>query len=356
MNMRWFELLVRKAGLRRWLGVIAGMILLVLSGPTWATPPTCTGGGQTYTLAMPASVSVPRDAAVGTLLSGWVSTPAITNFYTCQNATGGPGSYFEPLSLTKSGLTITSTGVTYTVFNTNVPGIGIAISVAVYFSGCGGWMAPEDLGGIGAAVTPTLSGWVGYTCNADGTFGGQLSAILVKTGPTTGGTISGGIIAEAWSDISPDPYVSFSLSPTAFVATSCSTPDVTVSMGSYRVSTFTGKGSSSTPVGFNVAVNNCPAGMNSIQYQFASASGVVNASQGVIALASSSTATGIGLQLKSSSPSVVLSYNQQYQLSSYNAATGGSYNIPLTAAYYQTGKTVTPGTANAIVTFTMTYQ
>ena len=87
----------------------------------------------------------------------------------------------------------------------------------------------------------------------------------------------------------------------------------------------------------------------------AGASDGTDATNGVIALASGSTATGIGLKLTDSS-SAALKFNSLYQVSGYNAATGGSYTVPLTAAYYQTATSVTPGTANAVVTFTMTYQ
>ncbi|WP_233835465.1 fimbrial protein [Paraburkholderia sp. ZP32-5] len=38
------------------------------------------------------------------------------------------------------------------------------------------------------------------------------------------------------------------------------------------------------------------------------------------------------------------------------ALSSGSYTVPLKAAYYQTAASVMPGTANAVMTFTMTYQ
>jgi major type 1 subunit fimbrin (pilin) len=61
------------------------------------------------------------------------------------------------------------------------------------------------------------------------------------------------------------------------------------------------------------------------------------------------------LQLKDGSGNP-LKYNTQYTLTSYSKTTGGSYTIPLTAAYYQTAASVTAGSANAVLTFTMTYQ
>jgi major type 1 subunit fimbrin (pilin) len=127
-------------------------------------------------------------------------------------------------------------------------------------------------------------------------------------------------------------------------------------MGSHNVAELSGKGSVTKAVSFNIAINNCPAGMTNIQYQFSAPGGVTDATNGVIALTSSaSTAVGVGLKLMDST-SAALKFATQYQVAGYNAATGGSYTIALQAAYYQTGTTVTPGTANAAVTFTMTYQ
>uniref|UniRef100_UPI00163FAB96 fimbrial protein n=1 Tax=Burkholderia gladioli TaxID=28095 RepID=UPI00163FAB96 len=63
----------------------------------------------------------------------------------------------------------------------------------------------------------------------------------------------------------------------------------------------------------------------------------------------------IGLQLKDGNGNA-LKYNTQYTLTSYSKSTGGSYTIPLTARYYQTAAQVTAGSANAVLTFTMTYQ
>ncbi len=95
--------------------------------------------------------------------------------------------------------------------------------------------------------------------------------------------------------------------------------------------------------------------MNSIQYQFIPVNAVLDATNGVLALSSDSTAAGVGLQLKDSSGKA-LKYNTQYTLASYSSSVGGSYTIPLTANYYQTSESVTPGSANAVLIFTMLYQ
>ncbi|HDL6960992.1 TPA: spore coat protein U domain-containing protein [Yersinia enterocolitica] len=78
--------------------------------------------------------------------------------------------------------------------------------------------------------------------------------------------------------------------------------------------------------------------------------------QGVIKLTSGSgAATGLGVQLLANNN--VIEINQAKEMGT-TAASGTNLReeIDITARYYQTGNTVTPGTANATATFTMTYQ
>jgi len=52
-----------------------------------------------------------------------------------------------------------------------------------------------------------------------------------------------------------------------------------------------------------------------------------------------------------------LTFGSPGTLTAYSKATGGSYSIPLKAAYYQTQSgAVTPGKANAALIVTMTYE
>ncbi|WP_262390502.1 fimbrial protein, partial [Burkholderia arboris] len=209
------------------------------------------------------------------------------------------------------------------------------------------------------------SPWVGAPCRGKVTQdnGGQAEMALVKTGPITAGTVSGGVLFEAaavvlngilWNSgyTMQTGRKSFSLTSTIINVPACSTPNVTVNMGSYKQSAFTGVGSTTPGVSFNVGLNACPAGLNSIQYQFIPVNAVLDTTNGVLALSSDSTAAGIGLQLKDSSGKA-LKYNTQYTLTNYNSSMGGSYTIPFTANYYQTSASVTAGGANAVLTFTM---
>lgn len=137
--------------------------------------------------------------------------------------------------------------------------------------------------------------------------------------------------------------------------TSCQTPDLSVQLGSHKASAFSGRGSTTPAVNFNVAIKNCPAGMSQVKYEISAPDGIVDASNGVMALAASSTAKGVGIRLTDSNDRA-LKFNSQYTLSSYKAATGGTYSVPLRASYYQTGSgAVTSGTANGSLVFILSY-
>jgi len=349
-----------------WLLTLVVLTLGLGSRAAFAQSASCAAGTPSAVpVTMPAAVTVPRDAQIGSVLGSWVSTSNTPNYFSCT-VTGSyaSGMLFETVSMTKTSMTVTGPhGLAYTVWNTNVPGVGIAIGVNPYVSTCGyqGW---QNLGKpSGTFPTP----WSGGVCTQNGslTNGGQAEMALVKTGPITAGTVTGlqfegasvtGPTIHGPFTVAPSGHVLFSLSPTNITVAACTTPDVTVNMGSHMQSEFTGIGSTTKQaVAVNVAVNACPIGLNSIQYEFDPVNAVLDATNGVLALSSGSTATGIGLQLKDSSGNA-LKYSTPYTLTSYSKSTGGSYTIPLTARYYQTAAKVTAGSANAVLTFTMTYQ
>jgi major type 1 subunit fimbrin (pilin) len=191
----------------------------------------------------------------------------------------------------------------------------------------------------------------------------SIKVALVQIGPIAPGSFSvnqeialAKPIDTAGTQIVTDIQSVITLNASVTVASlACSTPSITVEMGSNPTNAFSGPGSSTRPVNFSLAINNCPADMGRIEYQFdLSDSTIVNADLGVIALGSDSTASGVGLQLKDGAGNP-LAIGHQYELTGYDQKSGGSYTVPLSASYYQTGSVVTPGTANARLVFTMTY-
>jgi type 1 fimbria pilin len=145
---------------------------------------------------------------------------------------------------------------------------------------------------------------------------------------------------------------------------SVQTPSIAVPMGNIPVTDFSGVGSSSPrtqPVKISLT---CAGGDGSspvsIYTTLTDNTNKANRTD-VLSLTPSSQATGVGIQIiKDGTP---LKYgpdsnapgntNQWYAGAT---TTAGQFDILLTAGYVQTLPTVTPGTANAVATFTMSYQ
>lgn len=134
----------------------------------------------------------------------------------------------------------------------------------------------------------------------------------------------------------------------------------TVSLGSYTASKSSGLGSAigqtSAMMPFSITLN-CEALLSGrfdvmMQFDGNAASGLSDA--GVLALSTSSTASGLGVQ--------ILNENQQpvalaspFNVTSYPLA-AALINVPLYARYYQIADTVNPGSANAVAQYIISYQ
>ncbi len=327
------------------------VLSLLLCGRAFAG--CSSGGGQSFTLTLPASVSVPRDAPVGSLLTNWVTSPASSNLWNCSSSGGilGVGIQLGPNVGASTGLTYT-----YTVYKTNVAGVGIVVAGRTYTANAGwyGWFGPYG----GKAYTGMTATW---------SMGAQVQVALVKSGTVSvGGTVSGGVVAQAFPNSDGPLYNlidSYVITPVNIVPLTCTTPDVSIPMGTFVPADFPAVGSlSPRPASFNVQILNCPAGtavsgtqagqLHSIQYRIDPTGGTV--ATNVAALNGSPSASGVGIQLFNASGGVFPLASLQ-TLSGFSPTAGGDYTVPLTARYYRTG-TITPGPANATMTLTVSYQ
>ncbi|TFZ44668.1 hypothetical protein E5C33_13575 [Stenotrophomonas maltophilia] len=375
----------RRARIGAW---TVAALLLWQTEQAWAqanstAPRLCKGGGNTYTLTLPAAITVPRDAPVGTMLLAPVVGAEFPALYQCSNSTrnNSAGVARRSLNLTRSGVTVNySLGGTNInnspVYNTGLPGVGMVIAFRNLDTGC----APDfwhDVDTDGSKRGP-VEGWPSSGCNGDAAgqmanAGGQWAIGLVKTSLTVQpGVVAGKTVMElalAQRDISnsgldyiakyPEAQHGFvGMSSIQVNVLSCSTPDIRVPMGDHPKSAFKGVGSTTNPVRLRVAINNCPAALRTVTIRFAEPNKrYVDAAQGVIQLSSDSTARGIGLKLSRASDGNPMRFDGDgYVLSSYDPARGGGLEIVFDAAYYQAQTTVTPGTANAVIEFTMSYQ
>ncbi|WP_143010639.1 fimbrial protein [Cupriavidus necator] len=68
-------------------------------------------------------------------------------------------------------------------------------------------------------------------------------------------------------------------------------------VGTHQNKEFAGPGTYTSSPGFNIALNNCPAGMTSVSYRIDAVTPALDAANSVVSLDASSTASGIGVQL-----------------------------------------------------------
>ncbi|WP_155634515.1 fimbrial protein [Burkholderia stagnalis] len=195
----------------------------------------------------------------------------------------------------------------------------------------------------------------------------QLYIFLIKTGPITEGGVFSGRVGSMWpKDLGVGALVEWHLGnmvinpqvPTCRVTT----PAITVPLGSMRASTFTGVGTPSPSKPFNIELecSGIETGKNLNVYTTLTDHTNPGNVSDTLTLAKDSTATGIGIQVLNGSTVVkygpdssAIGNKNQWKA---GAAGNGTFTIPLTARYVQTAPKITPGTANGLATFTMSYQ
>lgn len=344
--------------------IFIGIVGVLCVNYASASTLSCISNSSSAVFSVPTkSYTVPRDASVGTLIGAftpWQS--AGSNVWTCSDTTNafvGPV-YKSVLSASSDAgypITYFDGSTTYQVFDTNVRGVGLVMKISS--STPSGWYAGNY--GMGTSdwnVAGTYNSPSGFSNAA---FGLRMEFAFVKTGDITPGVFQSGILV-ANAGVAERPFaqvtntipIYLSGSP-SFNEAACTTPNsISVDLGSHLSSEFRGLNSVTSSVAFSIALNNCPIGMNEVDYEIDAATQIIDSSNSVVALDSSSSAGGIGVQLLDGSGNPI-PFGTPLTFNDYNAGTGGSYTIPLKARYYQTGTLVTPGHANTVMTFTMSY-
>ncbi|GAB1845665.1 fimbrial protein [Achromobacter xylosoxidans] len=321
------------------------------------------------------SLTVGRDVRNGTVLYRQ-TVRTMTTLIRCENI-GGTATLQDSYWLTATPLKLSSwNGSPFPgqVYETGVPGIGVAL----WYSG----------NAFPYRHSFTNCGGVGVACNWNGTQS-MFDISLIKIGPVTPGVIHGANLPSMQYDRGSDKALP--IMKTRFtgsiqiVAQTCTTPDVNVPLGNYKVSDFSGAGSGTPFKDFAIELQNCPAfygasasminsdsatgwqqsGLsvtpNVLRFSLTAVNGTVAAQRGTVQLSPGTpgapAATGIGVQLFRTLGGF-LSFDTQLPTGITPESTpGGGYSIPMQARYVQIGaERPTPGPANASVMFTINYQ
>lgn len=192
------------------------------------------------------------------------------------------------------------------------------------------------------------------------TFGAASDVALVKIGPIKPGKIDAGFLYAAYVWGTGNAHYGggaydriYNFKSSSVTVGSCSTPDVSVNLGSYVASSFSTVGSRTKPVAFDLKINDCAANLASVFYGFNVSSGTgYSAKDGLIDLKSGATAKGIQVKLMGADGTTTVELDKWYPLTAYSKDTGGSYTVSLSAAYERTGDVVA-GSADAELVIAM---
>jgi type 1 fimbria pilin len=277
------------------------------------------------------------------------------------------------------------------VYQTNIPGVGVALS----------WSS----GGSAVTTTKYVFTFTNATFNIVASSGGHSinSPIrylsLIKIGNLVPGnyTIDAASLPSAklfydnpsngLNVISGFPIttniINFQGSLT-ITAPTCTTPDVNVDLGTHEIhKTLTGKGSATPWVTSDIILTNCPifhgyydntrttvlfeygndnvqsaeSLNNNIGIRLTPTTSIINGASGIMSLsASADSATGVGIQIAAgdSGNPVLFNFAQERKQALPKDGTT-TLKVPLVARYIQTEDRVTPGRADGKVTFTINY-
>ncbi|MDR5783746.1 fimbrial protein [Caballeronia sp. LZ065] len=309
------------------------IVLIVAACPALAGTLTFPTAGSMPVLSFPASVSVGRDRAPGSVLSVASGNAGL--------ATSGAN-----CTVTKD-VTVNGTLVPgYTnVYQTGVPGIGVHFYITAYFNDTWTDVPTSQSFNVPDGKTPH------YT-----------RADLVVTGPVGSGTTSNlpsMFIKFSGSCIETVTATQTLTGSTSVTGNSCSvtTPTLAFDLPRAFSKNLPSVGATTGDTTLSLGLN-CPAGVK-VGLTLTDAVNPANRSS-TLSLAPGSSAAGVGLQIVNGE--TPLSFGPDSAVAGTvnqwiaGTSTGGAMQVPLTARYVRTSTTLVPGSVNGKATFTMSYQ
>ncbi|HEF5869492.1 TPA: type 1 fimbrial protein [Burkholderia cenocepacia] len=287
---------------------------------------------------------------------------------------------FDPDSVPVGGVIYEATGAP--IFNNKASSratVSCSPGVYTYVAGAGvsdsSGIYPTAIPNIGirilAGPNRTAAPFKGdYVVNTSWDENYPITVQLIKTGDiTAGGVLNGAYAAYRAGSVNGDLLVEYRFTspvvvqprvPTCKVAT----PEVTVPMGAVATVQFKGVGTTTVSRMFDIVLN-CSGGnlgTSTNAYVTLTDATVPTNTSTVLSLRKGSTASGVGMQIRRSGTLVGFGPDSAAvgNINQWHAGTitqgQSALTIPLSVSYVQTGATVTPGSANARATFTLSYQ
>ncbi|WP_447889697.1 fimbrial protein [Serratia fonticola] len=384
-------------------GLLIGIVLTLVSYPGWAIL-TVTQGSTPQTVIVPVNppvISAGVDVPVGTVLyqAGLIMKDNYVETKWAPTDIGKYLYYATSLNLitTPKPLSGLTTGpYANGVYETGIPGIGVAIITGVSNRA----LTTTKLYAEGQNL---LDSSLGLRISGAGASSPR-AVVLVKTGPIVPGsyTISAANFPTAREGMEvsqnshtnavaisglPLFYWTFSFQGNITIsAQTCTTPDVSVNLGSYDINEYFSTSNATTPwVDASINLTNCPTfhGFynstnapllmnyntgsststislnNSVGVRLTPTTSVLDAANGIMAIDStiSGAASGAGIQLgwgESAQTPTLFNFSAE-KVVTLPKDGSSTIRIPLAARYIKTAATPTPGKANGKVVFTINY-
>ncbi|EIX9395340.1 TPA: fimbrial protein [Pseudomonas aeruginosa] len=325
--------------------LIYALFLATFSNSAWAVCQWVQSSSAPV-LSAPASLTVLPDQPTLTPISNWIegSYPSLWKCSSSLDATKVRAAF-----LTQSS----PTGQDYdglTIYKTSTPGVGYIAKMRT---------TSNRTSASNFVNVQNIS--LGRDSDSPATLGAEIMVQLIKIGPILPGSrLNSTAVAKATSYVYnifgtpvPDLSANIFLPSINFLVPTCQTRDVNVNLGDIYLGKFQGVGSEAGKQDFDIRLENCPGGFSKILYRLDPINETIDSDKGIIQIdKGSDAAAGIAVRIVSRDSKLKL--GTQQQIPSY-VGEKGTYSIPFTASYYQTGA-ITPGTANASLEFTIEYQ
>lgn len=313
-------------GLARLLRTGAILAGTICAAPAWAQ---CAAPAE-RTVALDASLAVPRDRAAGSVL------------YAADYPLPPPAEGCGDSAAPDAGWGYAQTphpSYAQDIYRTGVAAVGVRLSI-------GGRPLPTA---EYAGVEPPVAAGDGQRLRVElikideaGTGGRVAAADLPTLVYRQGGT---GIAAR----------LSFSGGIDVRAAT-CNTPSLRIRLEPVATAALAHAGAVAGAKGFELRLNDCPAGLARIGYRLDPLGGVADASAAVLSLDAGASARGLGVQIRDGDGRP-LALGEAHWLQAEAIGAGGTFGIPLQAAYYRIGgESLQAGTVTASLTFTISYE
>ncbi|ADO47338.1 fimbrial protein [[Enterobacter] lignolyticus] len=308
----------------------------------------------TITTVSPQNITISQDLPVGSVIGTQIITPTI-NAFSCYNS--DQGNIVNQTFGVKGIGTYDSMLNSRRIYKTEVSGIGYSISGST--ANCAGGTAVVTGSNTIRGLVDTVKLCENTSGMINPTLNGTVTVTFYKTASETGsGTITaktvGSLILLSNSLLWQSPEATVDINAFTITTPACkvTTQSISVDMKDVNKNEFNGK--NSTPGNVHTQSFTLPMTCNAgTQVSVKMEGNIYDATKGVINIISNANAaTGVGIQLLYNNQPLTLGTN--FPVGSSSA--GGSFSVPLQARYYQTGDSITTGSANGVLTFTMSYQ